>query len=659
MEIKNIVIVLIFMIFFHFFKIIISIIRSIILAITKKKFLKSFLKEYNKLVNNYLNKETELIFHFQIINKNNELYNKMTIFNKEYEIEPNKPIRIKINEKNLIEPDITDYVSLSNSKSNKSFLITINLRQENHYQTFLDSVKNTNATEIVYYSKDKNIPNNLSAGYTVIKNFETEFIPRIKRFYGINVGINDIRLLFNYYSLNKLEEKKIINTDLFINLIENKDIIIGRIFEQKIEKKEQCFDENEINFLRQFEQEILNKQLFPLLKSLGKNNGSKKAQDIMKNYMNFLSVNNYNKIKDNVINKMGNICFFLKYFNKEPVKEEINIIETIIFLNFFDNNNIENSYDYIKQKNSIFNSPFEIEFSLKEKLFILIDIYSNIIKDVNAKLVKLYELPETSPYFQSELLYRNVIMNLTYDSSLYFFFLQLNSNCDYDMISSNSWFKIKKISLIEIQNHLLSDFSPYFFTFNSGFTVAFTNPQTLLKSYNENKTIGYFYFDNFAETESLNNTMKLFFIKIHEESHFKFKGGYYMKNSGRFLLDYDLKVIDSHFYSIKKDSKLEDNVGKDGYAAEIYILDNYTIIDDLLSSKEELQSLFDIHLYAGKNFNKLKEEILTKIYKGDTISLKEKFENSKNIKNEKERTDNGQEMKLVDIFSMSIKDGFH
>ena len=58
--------------------------------------------------------------------------------------------------------------------------------------------------------------------------------------------------------------------------------------------------------------------------------------------------------------------------------------------------------------------------------------------------MKLYSLPKASPYVQSELLYKDIIMNLTYDSSLYFLYLQFNSNWDLYIISYNSWFKIKK-----------------------------------------------------------------------------------------------------------------------------------------------------------------------------------------------------------------------
>ncbi len=644
-------------------------VEGLIAKYKKERFIHFFLYELNKKMGNYLYKETQLIFFFEIKNRRNELYDKLSIFNTTYPIQPNKPLRIKINRKDLIKSEFTDYVTLSNSNSSKSFLININLRQENYYQTFLDCSKNINtmnATEIVFYSKDNIIPNELKAGDLLIKNYEKEFIPRIKRFYVINIDVNDVKLFYNYYSSNKLDEQYSIQKDLFINLIKNNDnIIIGRLFEQKEEEPINDFDANEIEFLKKFENEVLTSKVFPFFKCHEGKMISNNIKDINDGYREFLSKHNDDDIKSKIIKKMDKICFFIKYHDKRPKMEEIKIIESIILLNFLDVNRIDKAYKYIKLKNKIFKNPFE--FTLKEKLFISINIYLNIYKDIDANLMKLYSLPKESPYVQSEIKYRDLIMNLTYDSCLYFLYLQLNSNCDIDIISSNSWFKIKKIPLDEIRNHLLSDFSPYFFTFYSKSPTAFTNPQTLLKSFNENKGIGYTILDNFAETINLDNSIKLFYIKIHEGSHCKFKGGFNMRKSGRYLLNYDLKVIDCHYDSIKYDitqqnSKLGKNIGEEGYAAEIFIFGNYKTSDEVLSSSENLSSLSDIKLYTGPNFENLRKEISTKISGENTMILKENFENSKETKKEeekKESDDTNEELGLMDIFLKSLDDGIY
>ena len=564
----------------------------------------------------------------------------------------------------MIKSDFTDYVTLSNSNSIKSFLITINLRQENYYQTFLDSLNNTNATEVVFYSKD-NIPESLSAKHLKLKNLEINEIPGIKRFYAINIDVNEVKSMYNHYASNKMESSQIIKTDIFINLIKNKNIIIGRVFEQTIDKLNDDFNADELKFLKKIEKEILKKKLFPFIQSSKNEIYPEKEKEVIKCYESFLSKNNNKKLQSDINKKMLNICFFLRYFYNEPTNEDFKIIERIIFLDFLKDKKIVKAYKYIIQKKEIFNRPFE--FSLKEKIFISLNIALNLNKDIDAKLLKLYSLPKTSPYVQSEFFYRDIILNLGYKSSLYFFYLQLNSNWGYDIISSNSWFKIKKIQLIEIQNHLLSDFSPFFFVYNSLSKVVFSNPQTLIKAYNENYNIGYLYFDNFAETKSINNTIKLTFVKIHEESHFKYKGEFNMKYSGRYLLNNDLNVIDCHFdiklFDVVRKMTLKGtDVGEEGYAG-VYITGNYKIIDSLLKSHENLQSLNNIKLYIGPNFDDLNKEILSKISFEGIMMLEDNYENSKDfakkINNKKGNKEEEEEIGLMDIFLESLDAGIY
>ena len=606
----NFLFVLIFVVFFFREKIS-KFFNSLYLLLKKKRFLKIFLKEINELIKENKNKETELIFNFEIIERTNLLYDKLTIFGKTYLIEPNKPLIIKYNYKNLIKSDIIDKIILSKDSISKSFLIGVNLRQENYYQTFIDiSKENTNATEIVYYSKNNDAPNNLKAGSVNIKNYEKNFIPRVKRFCVINIDVKNIIFMLNFYTSNSINKNEIFQNDLFINLINDNKKVIGRIFKQTEEKGTKNFSQPELDFLKEFQKEILKEELFPFVKNFNKFTSPSNEYKIIRRYQNLMEAG-FNKLnKNNIRKKMYNTCYFVKYFDKEPTNEEINIIELVILLHFIDDYSITKAYNYIIEKNKIFNGFFE--FSHKEKLFILLTIYLNVEKNLKSKFHKLYDLSSQSSFLQSEILYKNIIMNLTYDSSLYFLYLQLNSNCDIDMISSNSWFKIKKIPLIDIQTHLLSELSPYFFTFNSKSPKAFTNPQTLLKNYNENPDVGYIYYNNLVDSVMINNTMKIFFIKFHEESHCKLKGGFIMKNSARFLLNYDLKVIDSHYDTIKKDiakdeSNLGETIGEGGYAAEIYIFDSYQIINQILLSKENLEELSDIKLYTGTNFSDLKK----------------------------------------------------
>jgi hypothetical protein len=84
----------------------------------------------------YKSKGTELIFIFENKKRTNILYDKLSIFEKTYPIEPNKSLRIQINKKTLIQSDFIDIDIPSNSNISKSFLISINLRQENYFRHF-------------------------------------------------------------------------------------------------------------------------------------------------------------------------------------------------------------------------------------------------------------------------------------------------------------------------------------------------------------------------------------------------------------------------------------------------------------------------------------------------------------------------------------------
>lgn len=131
--------------------------------------------------------------------------------------------------------------------------------------------------------------------------------------------------------------------------------------------------------------------------------------------------------------------------------------------------------------------------------------YLLFVKDkynFNYKMINMEELPEFSPYIQSEILFRKIISSLKQNSKLSFLFLQLNSGGGTDIISTKTWYKIKMIPLVLIQKHILNDFNPYFFTYYSSDTanLAFNEMQTHLKSYNE------FYIRRNDENVSINKS---------------------------------------------------------------------------------------------------------------------------------------------------------
>ena len=214
--------------------------------------------------------------------------------------------------------------------------------------------------------------------------------------------------------------------------------------------------------------------------------------------------------------------------------------------------------------------------------------YLLFVKDkynFNYKMINMEELPEFSPYIQSEILFRTIISSLKQNSKLSFLFLQLNSGGGTDIISTKTWYKIKMIPLVLIQKHILNDFNPYFFTYYSSDTanLAFNEIQTHLKSYNE------FYIRRNDENVSINksdlNTVKILYLKFHEYGHSKYRGGFKMNLSPQFLLKNNLSVLNNDI-SISK-GILENKIKYLNKNLTKFLLPKYNISNDEKDEKDK------------------------------------------------------------------------
>ena len=95
--------------------------------------------------------------------------------------------------------------------------------------------------------------------------------------------------MFNFYASNRLDKNKVLENDLFINFINNNKKVIGRIFEQIEEKAFYEFSPGELDFLKEFENKILKKELFPFIKNFNRFTSPSKEINIIKKYQNFLN----------------------------------------------------------------------------------------------------------------------------------------------------------------------------------------------------------------------------------------------------------------------------------------------------------------------------------------------------------------------------------
>ena len=95
-------------------------------------------------------------------------------------------------------------------------------------------------------------------------------------------------------------------------------------------------------------------------------------------------------------------------------------------------------------------------------------------------------------------MYLDIIKEINEKSCLYFYYLQINSSSEIDFVTSNTWYQIKYIPLIEIKAHLIYSRFRFFFIYNKfDKEPAFVDLQTLIKNYNVSEIpTGYIYKNN-------------------------------------------------------------------------------------------------------------------------------------------------------------------
>ena len=589
--------------------------------IIKRKKLDEYFK-LTKLLNEikeYYKKETKLIFCCEKLLI--KYYSKLIIFNKEYNLNENTHITISINKTNPIKSDFTEKIYLKSDNGDTiNFIINICYHIDNYYQLLLDKFVNPLSLEIVFYSQDNKFPQFIQGNLIKIKYYDNNNFPYLKRFNIINLSRLDLYAIYEKYSDNELKEESKLFIDewnsLFINFIDKKldNKYEGKIFIKKEDDLAyEHFNADELNLLEKTKEFIT---------VYIKNNYLVNSSLVATLYLNYIK-----NIKDEIINsvfeKISGEYYFIKYFNDAPDNKLIELIEAGFFIEYMKLNKVPKNavklyIKYVKRKNEILKN--ENEFNNFEKLMILVSLHNLVLKDYNIKLLRLYDLPNISPFVASEKIYLDIIKEINEKSCLYFFYLQINSSSGIDYITLNTWYQIKYIPLIEIKAHLIFSRFKFFFIFDrDDKEPAFVDMQTLIKNYNMSEiSTGYDIINNFESEKSANNTIKLLFYKLHENSHSKCNCKITKNFSPRYLYNFDLKVLDCHYDTImeykkgkKQDDsqKLGENPGEEGYVIEIFIYGDINKTDNLLNSSIDLSKFCDSHLYSGDDFSILKEMI--------------------------------------------------
>lgn len=605
----------------------------------KKKRLEDYLDLYDllKTIKDYHKKKTKLFFYCQQIVSN--YYTKLNIFGHDYKLHSNKKIDITIDKQNPLKSDFTEKIFLkSKNGDTKEIIINICYHINNYYDIILDNIEDCLSLEIVFYSKDNKFPKCFKGNSFTFRDYDTDHIPYLKRYNVINISREEFYQIYNKYASNPIkEENKLLlatYNSLFINFIDknNNNKYEGKIFSQLEDIIFEDFNDTEIKLLKRTKQFIID------------NIKNKHYIDDSTNKLIFRSFsalleNIDNKIIKELINKISYNSYFIKYFNAIPKDEIIELIEAGFFLEFIATKSIKGIkkyIEYIEYKNNIFKN--EDEFNNFEKLMILMTIY-DLVKNSKFKFIRLYDLPISSPFVVSEKIYLDIIKEIKENSRLYFFYLQINSSSEIDYLSLNTWYPIKYIPLIEIKSHILYSRFRFFFIYEEKDNIpALTNPQTLVKSFNVSKDAGYNYSKNILNQKNNNNTAKLLFYKLHENSHSKFSSGLHNITSSRYLYNYDLKTLDIHYNSIikyklgrepDKKYKRSDDEGEEEFAIEMFLFGDFKTIDILVESSDDLSKLCNSQLYSGNNFDEL-HKIISEIKKNEALPLIDIEINKKN-----------------------------
>ena len=615
---------------------------------------------------NFKLKKTKLIFHFFRVSDKNRVYNKLHFYSqkKSYDIIEGDLI-LEFNDiKYPYKYNIAEKIFLlGDNCPSKIFIIMINKNVENHYNVILDifNEKKTFSLEAIIYSSLKKYLEQF-LGIEQLKIYVKEnFLSKILRFNIINAREND--LINIYYFDNGRRKKAKLDKDIFskckenllLNFIYSKDgnVAYKRIYDNNDESDIKPFTEGEINLLNNLYKNVIKKYINSDLCNI-KNikNLKKEFTEFDKNHgYKVVVLDNEKNIKDYVSDlrtlnrKFINTPFYIRNYTKDDIPlEDLNNTEYLCYLNILLMNDdffLDRIQSLNEEKNLIFNKYSFL--SNKDKSLILVNLLQNTKKDKsNYTFRHFYDLPENSCYIESESFFRKTISNLNDDSSLSFFYLQLNSGSGVDYNTKAEHYKIRMIPLIEIKYHLLIEFFyPYFFTYDSNNNVlAFNNVDTQILSFNEAKEIGYVKSKKLSEISDQNNMIKLAFLKFHEHAHIKFKGDYDDKFDPIYLLDSEFKEIDNKRQSKNNTDQIISNVGESGNALEFFVFNDLTILNKLIKSKEDLSKLNDINLLIGDNFKDLRKyaEELTKnvtlisIYDG-AEELSKKYEEKIKIQN--------------------------
>ena len=297
-------------------------------------------------IKDFKNKKTMIHIEFESFSEDKKKYKKLKFpsLNKEFPIEENtNSIEFEyINEKFPYKNDIYEKVILLDEDEEKEQEYLINIKRHlDNYGIISKDIEDEKAfsLEIVFFFKDlKDCLGNIVINNKKIESKEN--FQKTKRYNLININQKNSMEIFDNYSDNKIGNRdknffdELFSTNnLLYNFIYGNNKKIGKIFHGYQEKEIEDFSKKEIELIKKINEIIQDEKI--------------SSTELVEKFMILRKEQNYyitNKDKkeqrnylDDLNKKFDRIPFFLKYYEKNPTNEDVEIIRTLSILNIFSN----------------------------------------------------------------------------------------------------------------------------------------------------------------------------------------------------------------------------------------------------------------------------------------------------------------------------------
>ena len=391
------------------------------------------------------------------------------------------------------------------------------------------------------------------------------------------------------------------NKNLLINILignDNSNVLIFAEEEKKVitatKEEKKMFSEFYRNIIKSINDEKIINEISEsfidklILKKIlfGTNIGTTSQNsicDIINSFLNqginYLFDNNITEEKDKEFIFGCLIVLLFKNKNQNKIKKS----NIKIFKNIIDEME-ENEFDNFEQIRA---GISYITFFLTNPVLFTLEITKNLNDD--------------NPFKKGFNFYRSIIEDLSEESELMLFFLQLNSGSGKELINNKYCYKISMIPISEIKEHLIKNIPKYFFYYNhkGGENIAISDSITQILAFNKEEIFS----ENINNIHNNDNRiMNVTISMFHERGHQKF----HMDNFEPILF-------------INKNYKLLSQEIIDYYLYNFFLYPAQIIIRSSQSYK-----IMDKKFFTGKldELNKIAIEIINNYLKNNKISIK-------------------------------------